>query len=177
MNKIYAIVGMCGSGKSEVVKYFVSRGYQRVYFGDVVLNELKKNSLEINEKNERYMREKLRADFGMAVMAIKSLDRIRQLYSLGNVVIESLYSWEEFKTIKEEFGNVFKLIAVYTTKELRYQRLANRPFRSLNESEALSRDYAEIENLNKGGPIAFADYTVINDGTLQELFAQLNLLL
>ena len=175
MNKIYAVVGMCGSGKSEVVKYFVSHGYQRVYFGDVVLNELKKNSLEINEKNEKYIREKLRTDFGMAVMALKSLDKIRYLHSLGNVVIESLYSWEEFKTIKEEFGDIFKLIAVYTTKKLRYQRLANRPFRPLNK--AVARDYAEIENLNKGGPIAFADYTVINDGTLEELFDKLSLLL
>ncbi|MGB9696832.1 MAG: AAA family ATPase [Ignavibacteria bacterium] len=177
MNKIYAVVGMCGSGKSEVVKYFVSHGYQRVYFGDVVLNELKKNSLEINEKNEKYIREKLRTDFGMAVMALKSLDKIRYLHSLGNVVIESLYSWEEFKTIKEEFGDIFKLIAVYTTKKLRYQRLANRPFRPLNKGEAVARDYAEIENLNKGGPIAFADYTVINDGTLEELFDKLSLLL
>jgi dephospho-CoA kinase len=52
--------------------------------------------------------------------------------------------------------------------------LAKREFRPLTEEEALSRDYAELENLDKGAPIAFADYTVINDGTLDELHQALN---
>jgi hypothetical protein len=33
----------------------------------------------------------------------------------------------------------------------------------------MSRDISEIENLDKGGPIAFTDYLVINDWTLDEL--------
>ena len=42
MNKIIAVIGMCGSGKSEAVKFFTENGYRKVYFGDVVINELKK---------------------------------------------------------------------------------------------------------------------------------------
>jgi dephospho-CoA kinase len=84
-------------------------------------------------------------------------------------VIESLYSWEEFKIIKKKYGDAFKLLAVYTTKALRYERLAKREFRPLTNEQALSRDYAELEKLDKGAPIAFADFTVINDGTLTEL--------
>ncbi len=71
MNKVIAVIGMCGSGKSEAVKFFESNGYRKVYFGEVVINELKTRGLEINEKNERFVREDLRKQFGMGVAAIK----------------------------------------------------------------------------------------------------------
>ena len=169
MNKIIAVIGMCGSGKSEAVKYFEQNGYRKVYFGEVVIDELKSRGLEINEKNERVIREELRKDFGMGVMAIKSIDKIKYYLQTSNVVVESLYSWEEFKILKKEFGDAFKLLNIFTTKSLRYARLKERPFRPLTNEEAESRDYGEIERLDKGGPIAFADFTVFNDSTFEEL--------
>ena len=42
MNKIVAVIGMCGSGKSEAVKYFEVNGYEKVYFGEVVMDEMEK---------------------------------------------------------------------------------------------------------------------------------------
>ncbi|MBN1634468.1 MAG: AAA family ATPase [Ignavibacteria bacterium] len=169
MNKIVAVIGMCGSGKSEAVKYFTEHGYQRVYFGDVVINELREKGLESNEINERTVRENLRKQFGMSAMAIKSLQKIREYFKTGNVVIESLYSWSEYKIIHKEFGENFKLLAIHTEKKLRYERLMKREIRPLTLSEAISRDISEIENIEKGGPIAFADFMVINNGTLEEL--------
>ena len=174
MNKITAVIGMCGSGKSEAVKFFEENGYTKVYFGEVVMNEVKAKGLEVNEKNERDMRENLRKEFGMGAMAVKSIDRINELFEKGNVVIESLYSWEEFKIIKDKFGDAFKLLCIYTTKELRYKRLGERPFRPLTRVEAKSRDISELEKLDKGGPIAYADYLVINDGTLDDMKNKLN---
>lgn len=166
---IIAVVGMCGSGKSEAVKFFTDKGFKKVYFGDVVITELKSRGLEINEKNERKIREELRAEFGMGVMALKSIDRIKEYFRTDNVVIESMYSWEEFKIIKEAFGEDFNVLAIYTTKSIRYERLGRREFRPLTNEEAMSRDLSEIQNLDKGGPIAYADYTLINDSTLEDL--------
>ncbi len=174
MNKIIAVIGMCGSGKSEAVKFFVEHGYKRVYFGEVVMNEMKRLGLEVNEHNERQTRESLRKEFGMGAMAVKSLPEIESRLKEGNVVIESLYSWEEFKIIKEKFGEAFSLLAIYTTKELRYERLSKRPVRPLTKDESQSRDISELEKLDKGGPIAFADHTVLNDGSYEELNRQLN---
>ena len=173
MNKIIAVVGMCGSGKSEAVKFFVDRGFKRVYFGEVVMNEMKTLELEVNEANERATRENLRKEFGMGAMAVKSLPLIEEYLKEDNVVIESLYSWEEFKILKEKFGEAFKLLTIYTTKALRYERLLKRPFRPLTNDESKSRDISEIEKLDKGGPIAYTDYTVINDGTLDEMNEEL----
>ena len=173
MNKIIAVIGMCGSGKSEAVKYFEQNGYKKVYFGGVVMEEMKRLGLEVNETNERMTRENLRKEFGMGAMAVKSLPKINEFYKSGNVVIESLYSWDEFKIVKEKFGDCFKLLTLYTTKELRYERLSKRSFRPLTSDEARSRDYSEIEKLDKGGPIAFTDYLVVNDSSLEELNKQL----
>ncbi|MCC7159770.1 MAG: AAA family ATPase [Ignavibacteria bacterium] len=169
MNKIIAVIGMCGSGKSEAVKFFVENGFKRVYFGEVVMNEMKRLGLEVNEQNERQTRENLRKEFGMGAMAVKSLPIIEEFISRNNVVIESLYSWEEFKILKDKFGDAFKLLTIYTTKALRYERLLKRPFRPLTNKESMSRDISEIEKLDKGGPIAFADYLVMNDGSLEEM--------
>lgn len=173
MNKIIAVVGMCGSGKSEAVKFFVDKGFKRVYFGEVVMNEMKTLELEVNEANERATRENLRKEFGMGAMAVKSLPLIEEYLKTDNVVIESLYSWEEFKILKEKFGEAFKLLTIYTTKALRYERLLKRPFRPLTNDESKSRDISEIEKLDKGGPIAYTDFTVINDGTLEEMNEEL----
>ena len=177
MNKIIAVIGMCGSGKSEAVRFFEEHGYRKVYFGGVVMEEMKSRGLEVNEQNERATRESLRKEFGMGAMAVKSLSQIESFYKVGNVVIESLYSWEEFKIIKEKFGNAFRLLTIYTTKELRYSRLAKRPFRPLSAEESMSRDISEIEKLDKGGPIAYTDYLVMNDGTLEDLNKKLEIFL
>lgn len=173
MNKIVAVIGMCGCGKSEAVKFFEENDYKRVYFGDPVFEKIKKDGLEVNESDERKTRERLRRKFGMGAMAVLSIDKIKEIIKTHNVVIESLYSWEEFKILKDQFGNRFKLLTVHTSKLLRYKRLSKRKKRPLTEEEAMSRDISEIENLNKGGPIAFTDYLVINDSTLDELKKQL----
>ena len=44
-----------------------------------------------------------------------------------------------------------------------------RPERPLTLEEAISRDKEEIENTNKGGPIAMADFTIINESSLENL--------
>jgi hypothetical protein len=35
--------------------------------------------------------------------------------------------------------------------------------------EAAGRDIAELENTNKGGPITMADFTIINETSLEDL--------
>ena len=57
MSKIIAVTGLPGSGKSTVVDYLVQKGFHRVYFGQVTLDELKNRGLEVNEQNEKEVRE------------------------------------------------------------------------------------------------------------------------
>ena len=64
------------------------------------------------------------------------------------------------------------MVAVNSSPKTRYQRLSCRGIRPLTFTEASSRDKSEIENLNKGGPIAMADYTLINESNLADLKQQ-----
>ncbi|MEG2158245.1 MAG: AAA family ATPase [Clostridia bacterium] len=172
MNKIVAIVGMCGSGKSVLCDMFTNDGWAKVYFGGVTIDKMTQQGLEVNEVNERATREGLRATYGQGAFAILLVDKITDLSHKSNVVLDGLYSWSEYKVLKEKFGESFSVLAVTTNRSIRYSRLSSRPIRPLNEEQARSRDYSEIENIEKGGPIAIADYYIVNNGNEEDMREQ-----
>jgi dephospho-CoA kinase len=160
---------MVGSGKSEVARLFQENGFTTVRFGDVTDEEVKKQGLELNEKNERHIRELLREKYGMAAYAQLNLSRIESARKHSDVVVDGLYSWEEYTFLKTQYGEDFAVVAVWASPKTRYARLSIRKSRPLTAGEAASRDRMEIENINKGGPIAMADFTIINESSLTEL--------
>lgn len=175
MNKAVAVVGMCGSGKSVLCGYFKELGWSEVYFGGVTVSQLKRDGIAVNEANERAMREGLREKLGKGAFAILLKEEICEKLSLGNVVLDGLYSWSEYKILKELLGDDLIVLAVVTNNQIRKDRLEKREIRPLSNEQVDGRDIAEIENSEKGGPIAKADYYVTNNGTEQELrneFAQ-----
>lgn len=170
--RVIAVVGMAGSGKSEVIDYLQNKHrWPNIYFGNVIFEEMKKEGLEETQDNERLTRERLRSEEGMGVCAIRSLEKIKEAQQGSNVVlVESLYSWDEYKILKRAFGDALKVVAIYASPALRFSRLQNRPTRPLRTFEEFEkRDWTEIEKTAKGGPIAVADYTAINDSTIEEL--------
>lgn len=177
MNKIIAIVGMCGSGKSVAVNYFLKFNYKKVYFGGITFDKLKEENIEINPENEKIMQIKLRDKYGMAAYAILSLPKIKELIKTDNVVIDGLYSWDELKVLEKEFKEQLIVIAIVADKNIRYKRLENRDFRPYSLIEANKRDIFEIENVAKSGPIAYADYFVINNSDVSILENKLNMIL
>lgn len=168
MGKVVAIVGMCGSGKSVVTEILENElNYKKVYFGGVTMEKLKEANLEVTPENEKMIREGLRRDLGMGAFAKILLPRIKEYSKEGNVVLDGLYSWDEYKILEEELDNI-TMIAVITDKNIRYSRLAEREIRALNAEQAKARDIAEIENSAKGGPIAYADYFIMNNDSMEE---------
>ena len=184
MAHVLAFVGMPGSGKGTCTDYLDSKGYPVVHFGQMIVEEVEARGQEVNEQNERVVREELREKEGKDVFAKRVAQRCAEHIADGHetVVIDGLYSWTEQKALREKFGTDLLLIAVYTPKKLRYERVATREYRPLTNEEAESRDIAEIENLEKGGPIAFADHLLHNTDTpehlkaeVDELFAELEI--
>lgn len=169
---IVAIVGMAGAGKSEVARVFEEHGFRRIRFGDITDQELKKRGLEPGEQSERTIREELRQKYGMAAYARLSLPQIDSLLKSSRVVIDGLYSWEEYVLLKERYQGQLRVLAVWASPVVRYSRLARRAKRPLTPEEAASRDKSEIEHTNKGGPIAMADFTILNEGSLEELHSE-----
>ena len=176
MQKVITLVGMPGAGKSTLVDYLEQKGIPNVYFGGITLDEIKARGLEINPENEKIVREDLRVKEGPGVYAKRIIEKIETLGREGHdtVVADGLYSWTEYKIFKEHFGDNAIIIAITAPRKVRHARLAHRPVRPLTEEEVTMREYAEIENIEKGGPIANADYTLLNNGTPEELITQLD---
>ena len=169
-NIIVAVVGLCGSGKSEVTKVFLDNNFKRVYLGEVTFDELKRKNLPVTPDNERMVRENLRATNDMAIYAKLSNDKIKTLFDAGeNVVVESMYSWSEYKYFKEIYGENFKVLSIVVDKDKRVERLGKRTYRPLTPQEVEKRDYTEIENIEKGGPIVIADHFILNNKTMDKL--------
>lgn len=172
-HKVYAIVGLPGAGKSVASDYLVSKGMKFLRFGQITLDEVRKRGLTPGEASERPIREELRKIHGMGAYATLNIPKIDMLLRDGNVVADGLYSWEEYKILKDKYEDQLILIAVYASPKTRYERLSERIWdktkdpemrnREYSKEQAKSRDYAQIENLHQGGPIAIADYTVINE--------------
>lgn len=171
---IIAVVGMPGAGKSIAADFFKSKQIPVLRFGDQTDIGLKEFGLEKNEKNERWYREKLRKELGMAAMAIKICPRIEaQAQQHETIVLDGLYSWEEYIYLRKKYPEL-KLLCIYASPKTRHFRLKARLVRPLTKAEAESRDIAELENLNKGGPIAIADYLIKNEGSKVQFADELN---
>ena len=174
--KIVAFVGLTGSGKSSAVDYLTNKGYPKVYFGGVVLDAMTKAGLEHTQENEQPFREQLREREGKDFVANRIVAQIRDLINAGQhrIIADGIYTWTEYKIMKREFPGELTVVAVVAPKHLRHHRLTQRPIRHLTDTEANQRDWSEIENLEKGGPIAIADHYIINNGNLDHFHEQID---
>lgn len=164
--KIVAFVGLPGSGKSEAVEYLTTKDYPKVYFGGVVLDAMTAAGIERNEENEQPFREGLRQTEGKDFIVNRIVQQINNLIDAGQhrIVADGIYSWTEYKVMRHAFPGELTVIALTVPKHIRHHRLSIRPNRPLTADEATERDWAEIENIEKGGPIAIADFFIDNSG-------------
>jgi dephospho-CoA kinase len=173
-NLILAVVGLPGAGKTETTEYLIKKmSWPKVYFGQAVVDEAARRGTP-GEAGERAVREEFRTKDGMAAMAIANMPAIKSAFEKTSVILESMYSWEEYLELKKQFGNDFKVLAIYSSPKTRIARMEKRPFRPLTTEELQSRDYSQIENLHQAGPIARADWTIVNEGSLDKLFLNID---
>jgi dephospho-CoA kinase len=173
--KILAFVGLTGSGKSTAVAHFTEKGFPKVYFGGVILDAMSEAGIEHTEENEKTFREEFRAKYGKDAVAIKIIEQINHLAQAGQhrIIADGIYTWTEYKVLKAAFPGELILAAIVAPRHVRYHRLTQRVIRPLTSTEAYERDQAEIENLEKGGPIAIADHFIINDEAFERFETQL----
>lgn len=175
--KIIAFVGMPGAGKSSAVDHLAAKGFPKIYFGGIMYQLMKSAGINPGDWGpEQKFREDLRKNEGEDVIAKHAIPQIRTLIESGQrkIIIDGLYSWTEYRTLKREFPGELVVVSIITPRKIRHRRLSQRPERPLTENEAMQRDWAEIENLEKGGPIAIADHFIINDGTLDQLYERID---
>lgn len=170
-----ALVGMPGAGKTLCAKHLESQGYYQFRFGGIIVNEVQRRGWPITPENERIVREEIRAHEGIAAIAQRALPHLQAaLLQHQSIIIDGLYGFSEYKLLHANLGTNMVVVAITSPRWLRYHRLTTRQERPLTPEEAEQRDHQEIEKLEKGGPIAIADYTLINDREPQDLLAALD---
>lgn len=174
--KVVAFVGLSGAGKSSAIDYVTEKGYPKVYAGGIFYEAMEKAGIERTQENENRFRLEIREREGLNFIVKRFNQQIRNLINSGQhrVLADGLYSWEEYKIMKREFPGELYVVAVVAPKHIRHHRLSIRPERPLTETEANERDWREIEDIQKGGPIAIADHFIVNDGDINKLESQID---
>ncbi len=137
--KLIAFVGMPASGKSEAAAIAKKLGIPVVNMGDVVREETARQGLLPTDKNIGGTGTRLRKMEGMDVIAKRCVPKIH-LIETPAVVVDGIRNINEIEYFKKEFGNDFKLIAIRTPFEIRFDRVRKR---------ARSDDMSSMDELRK----------------------------
>lgn len=170
---ILAIVGMPGSGKTEAASFFREKEVATISFSDIINNYIDENKLKHDEETHHRLRNEFREKHGKEAFAVMNEERINDSLKERNMlVIEGMRSWEEYTYLKKKFSKVrIFILALYADKKLRYKRISTRKYRSNLYGE--ERDINELIDTNMGPTIAFADFFVKNNFSLEELHDKL----
>jgi adenylate kinase len=170
---LIAIVGLHGSGKTEAADFFKNKKLPVVSFGDIVNEKIEQQGKKHTEEVHRKMRNELREKYGKAAFAVINLDKINKAFESNMaVVIDGMRSWEEYLYLKKQMPSVkIYILALYADKELRYKRIKSRKKRS--QLYGKERDLNELIETNMGPTIAYADFTVKNNFSFDDLHDKL----
>lgn len=175
--KIVAFVGLTGSGKTAAIDHLTKMGYPKIYFGGIFYEAMKEAGLTPGDwEVENPFRKKIREEEGKDFIVKRAIKQVHNLIAAGQhkIILDGLYSWTEYKALKHEFPGELTVIAIIAPRSLRKHRLANRSDRPLTPTEVDERDWHEIEDIEKGGPIAIADHYLMNDEDIDHLHEQLD---
>lgn len=174
---IIGLTGTNAAGKGEVANYLKSRGFQYLSLSDIVREGATKQGLEHTRRNLIKVGNELRERFGAGILAEKTIDKIER----KNCVIDSIRNTEEVNSLRSLPD--FKLVCVDATIELRYKRAQERKTARDKISFKEFKRLEEVENFkSKTGQqlkqcIEIADDTIMNGGTLEELYKKIDGLL
>ena len=147
----------------------------------MIYKEMEKRGIERTEdgESEKKFREEIREKEGKDWVVNQVIKETKDLIDAGQkrIILDGVYSWTEYKILKKEFPTCLTFIAIVADKHLRYDRVAKRPGRAFDGKASRERDRSEIEHLEKGGPIAAADYYILNNSTVDDMQTSLKKIL
>jgi len=175
--KVIGAVGQNGSGKDEVLKYLRTR-YDVPFLstGNIVREIAAKEGLEPTRENLGKISDKYFRAFGKGYFVKLLADKIRNSgWKIAG--ISGIRSLTDVSVLKEIFGKDFMLIAVsISDPHVRFARMTKRgEGRDPHSYEQFLRQDQDEEKLfSLKEAESLADYTVSNDGTLDDLHREVD---
>jgi len=171
--KLIALVGLPGVGKTDAANFFKSKNMPVISFGEVINEYIEKHHLPHIEKIHKKIRLQLREKHGMAALAIMNEEKIKKAFKKNMIlIIDGLRSWQEYLYLKKVLPDVkIYLLAIYADKHLRWSRLLKRTQR--NKLYGEERDLDELIGINMAPTIAYADFLVKNNFSVEDFHDKL----
>lgn len=172
---VIGITGLTGSGKDTVAEYLKTKGFFYSSLSDRIREECTVRGLPIDRDNLIAVGNDLREKFGHDILAKRSMEKLTN-EGIGRAIFVSIRHPKEAEYLKAQSG--FYLLFVEAPIELRYKRNGQRgrpedfvSFEKFKEQEERERfGSAAQQQIDK--VIAMADYTIVNEGTVEELNKQ-----
>ncbi len=165
--RLIGLTGTNAAGKGEAAAFFVERGFAYFSQSDVIRDALQQKGLEPNRDNLIREGNALRQRFGPEILARRVMDKIT-----GDSIIDSIRNPSEIEYWRGQEN--FVLMAIDAPVEIRFQRAVSR---GRNESADSLEDFRAKEDQEKTRDrmaqqletcMRMADFTIQNDGTLEE---------
>ena len=174
---LIGITGTNGSGKGTVVDYLVmEKGFLHYSARDFITAEINRRGLVVDRTSMRLVANELRANYEPAYI-VKQLFEQAVTDTCEKVVIESVRNIGEAGFLKAHDAI---LIAVDADQKLRYERVQSRrsatdqvDFETFVHHEEREMNPVGPHDMDIRGVMAMSDVTILNDGSLEELHAQL----
>lgn len=173
---ILGITGTDGAGKGTVVDYLVSeKGFAHYHARSLLIEEIERQGLPNNRAQMRIVANELRAKYGNDYIVRFFLKKAEESGD-KKIIIDSLRAVAEAETLQSNGGI---LLAVDADPEVRYERVQNRrsssdqvTFEEFLCHEELENNDPDPHGMQKRKVMGMADYTLENNGTVGELYQQ-----
>ncbi len=175
--KIIGVIGLNGSGKDEVVKYLNQQyNVPLLSVGDIVREIAAKEGVEPTRDNLDEITRRYFNQFGQGYFLKLIVEKIH-VNRWPAVGISGVRSPDDIAILKKSFQSDFILIHVYISDtHVRYERIRRRGSKrdELTYEEFLKEDQVSEELFHIQEAIRMADYSVSNDGSLENLHQEID---
>src|SRR6476661_5669439 len=175
---LIGLTGRNAAGKGEVARYLQRKSFYYYSLSDAIREEVRARGEEPTRERLIIVGNELRQRYGSNILAERILAKIEDD---KHYIIDSIRNPAEVDAFRA--AKHFKLIRVEAPADLRFDRIVSRQResdpRTYEEFVALENREAEGDDTSQNlvKVELMADYTVVNDGSLEKLYGQLDDLL
>jgi dCMP deaminase len=175
---LIGLTGRNAAGKGEVARYLQRKSFYYYSLSDAIRDEIRSRGDEPTRERLIIVGNELRQRYGSKILAERILEKIEDD---KHYVIDSIRNPAEVDAFRA--AKHFKLIRIEAPADIRFQRILSRQ----RESDPKTlEDFIALENREAEGDDTsqnlvkvelMADYSLANDGALDQLYPQIDRLL